>query len=37
MVDEATTRARNAHIDTDGTYIDAVLADLDGGSDPELS
>ena len=37
MVDKATTRARNAHIDTDGTYIDAVLADLDGGSEPELS
>ena len=36
MVDEATTRARNAHIDTGGTYIDAVLADR-GGSDPELS
>ena len=37
MVDEATTRAKNAHIDTGGTYIDAVLTDLDGGSDPELS
>ena len=24
-------------IDTGGTYIDAVLADLDGGSEPELS
>ena len=36
MVDEA-TRASNAHIDIGGTYIDAVLADLDGGSDPELS
>jgi hypothetical protein len=37
MVDEATTRARNAHIDTGGSYIDTVLTDLDGGSDPELS
>ena len=36
MVDEATTRARNAHIDTGGSYIDAVLADR-GGSDPDLS